>query len=159
MGEDEMEEGEGEMMSEGGESELSETDAKRLAEKQYALMHSSDGGEMGESDMDEYSFDEEGESYYENISDDGEPAPKLIPIAKATDSDRDYQSDTSESESDIHDSVLDSQELDSDEGVDQQENPHGFVYGHHLDTYKKSKKERTAEQLREKEMTKFERAQ
>ena len=33
MGEDEMEEGEGEMMSEGGESELSETDAKRLAEK------------------------------------------------------------------------------------------------------------------------------
>ena len=71
-------------------------------------MHSSDGGEMGESDMDEYSFDEEGESYYENISDDGEPAPKLIPIAKATDSDRDYQSDTSESESEIHDSVLDS---------------------------------------------------
>ena len=70
-------------------------------------MRSSDGGEMGESDMDEYSFDEEGESYYEKIS-DGEPAPKLIPIAKATDSDRDYQSDTSESESDIHDSVLDS---------------------------------------------------
>ena len=71
-------------------------------------MHSSDGGEMGESDMDEYSFDEEGESYYENVSDDGEPAPKLIPISKESDSDRDYESDSSESESDIHDSVLDS---------------------------------------------------
>lgn len=69
MGEDEMQEmGEDEMMSgEGEESELEESakDPLSLANKQYAEMHSSDG-EMGESDMDEYSFDEEGESYYED---------------------------------------------------------------------------------------------
>jgi hypothetical protein len=31
------------------------------------------------------------------------------------------------------------------------DNQHGFVYGHHLDTYKKSKSERVADSLREKD--------
>jgi hypothetical protein len=30
------------------------------------------------------------------------------------------------------------------------DNAHGFVYGHHLDTYKKSKSERVADSLKEK---------
>jgi hypothetical protein len=32
---------------------------------------------------------------------------------------------------------------DSDEAIDEMENPHGFVFSHQLDTYKRSKKERT----------------
>lgn len=91
------EEGEHEMLSEGGESEMEEEgeaeeeplqygsvketeeknilkEARRLAEKQYKWMHSSDENvnssgaeeaddeEMNESDMDEYSFEEDGES-------------------------------------------------------------------------------------------------
>ena len=155
MGEDEMQEmGEDEMMSgEGEESELEEAakDPRSLANKQYAEMHSSDG-EMGESDMDEYSFDEEGESYYEDGLEDSNEAPqKLIPIPKKkVKSDRDYESD-SEEEDDSDESALedsDDEELDSDEAVDEMENPHGFVYGHHLDTYRRSKKERVAEAMK-----------
>lgn len=54
-------------------------------------------------------------------------------------------------------SDLDSSELDSDEGVDDMENVHGFVYSHHLDTYKKSKKERTAAMQKEREQNRDER--
>lgn len=38
------------------------------------------------------------------------------------------------------------------------ENPHGFIFSHQLDTYKKSKKERTAIQIKDREATKDERA-
>lgn len=66
--------------------------------------------------------------------------------------DRDYESDTpSASDSSINQSDLVSESLDSDEGVDDMENVHGFVYGHHLDTYKKSKKERTVAMVKERE--------
>lgn len=39
------------------------------------------------------------------------------------------------------------------------ENEHGFIYAHNLDTYRRSKKERVQEQLREKLDTKDERRQ
>lgn len=83
-------------------------------------MHSSDGEEeMAESDMDEYSFEEDGESYYENAgAEEGEEsAPALVPITiqkKAPKPDRDYESDSSEpEESSVQQSNLSSSELDS----------------------------------------------
>ena len=60
--------------------------------------------------------------------------------------DEDYMSDTpSESSGTPNASQLDSSDFDSDEGRDNMENQHGFLYGHNLDTYKKSKKERNIE--------------
>ena len=103
--------GEDEMMSEGQESELEEVaqDPRSLANQQYAEMHSSDG-EMGESDMDEYSFDEEGESYYEDgLEDSIEAPPKLIPIPKKkVKSDKDYESDSEEEQDSDEESKLES---------------------------------------------------
>lgn len=52
------------MMSEGGESEIEEAIPALKKLTQQHLMQSSEGdadAEMGESDMDEYSFEEEGE--------------------------------------------------------------------------------------------------
>lgn len=62
--ESDMEGGEDEMMSEGGESEIEEANPIKKLSHQH-LMQGSEGdadAEMGESDMDEYSFEEEGES-------------------------------------------------------------------------------------------------
>lgn len=51
---------------------------------------------------------------------------------------------------------LDSEEL---EGSSEDDNPHGFVYSHHLDTFKRSKRERLAEQLKDKETNRAEHKQ
>ena len=74
-------------MGESFEAELSESEiAKARAVKQYEAMHSSDGAddeEMGEDDMDEYSFDEDGESWIEEDGEEEEDEPpKLVPASK-----------------------------------------------------------------------------
>ena len=56
-----------------------------------------------------------------------------------------YNSEDWRSESEMNSSDMGSSDEsipDSDEQVDEMENPHGFIYSHQLDTYKRSKKER-----------------
>jgi len=64
-------------MGESFEVELSESEIQKAqALKQYEDMHSSDGAddeELAEDDMDEYSFDEEGESWIEEEDEEEEP--------------------------------------------------------------------------------------
>jgi len=64
-------------MGESFEAELSESEIQKAqALKQYEDMHSSDGAddeELAEDDMDEYSFDEEGESWIEEEDEEEEP--------------------------------------------------------------------------------------
>ena len=40
---------------------------------------------------------------------------------------------------------------DLEEDSDEQANPHGFVFAHNLDTFRRSKKERLEKQLKERE--------
>lgn len=159
-GEEGGEEGEDSLseMGESFEAELSESEiAKAKALKQYEAMHSSDGAddeEMGEDDMDEYSFDEEGESWIEEDGEEEEQEPpKLVPAGKERKSVafapkvdvKEFAEDSSE----IRSSELES---DSDENSEESdENPHGFVFAHNLDTYRKSKKERNESLILEKD--------
>ena len=119
-------------------------------------------GEMGEDEMEDFEEGEE-ESYYENEEgeeSDQEEVPSLVPIETKPKKSVSFQapepsvsSEKSElepsSESDSFDS-LEEEEEDT-------ERAHGFVYSHHLDTYKKSKKEKNADQIADREATKEER--
>ncbi len=166
-----MEEGEA------GESEIeedvSETElAKVAALKQYKDMHSSqeegsgeDEGdeEMGEDDMDEMDFDEEGEeeSYYENeegAESDQEGIPALVPIISKPKKSVSFHQELPEVSEKSKEVSSESDSFDSEEEEESDtERAHGFVYSHHLDTYKKSKKEKNVDHIAEREQTKEER--
>jgi len=127
--------------------------------------------EAGESEMDEQASDqEEGEyeidqqSQDEFVSDDGdkqieneseeeesEEMPEVIPIDQDEDVRVNNERKESSNISDIDvDDYDDSEDYDTDEleMQDQMDNQHGFVYGHMLETYSKSKKDRI-EEMRE----------
>jgi len=120
--------------------------------------------EMGEDEMDEWGEDE----IEEYDDEEEEEAPALVPIntktkkaqlkAKKPKVDLDYATDSpSSEEGSLRPSEINSSEFDSDEGQDAMENPHGFIFSHQLDTYKKSKKERNIIQMKEREATKDDR--
>jgi hypothetical protein len=118
------------------------------------------GGESCEEEMDfgeEFSFEEDGESYIEYPSDDDEEVPKLVPgglksahqpedmIEFAPESsedevDEDEAGSKGEQSSDYSD--IPTSELEEYEEENAEDNPHGFMYASRLDTYKKNKRER-----------------
>lgn len=159
-----------------GESEMSE-DNRLKAEKQYHELHSSDGAEEGESEMALESGEYEWEDVEEELSESEDEPPELVPIEEDRDTDRkpakkrsksvpvptkEFESDFS-SESDVEEEE-DVDEMSSDaldeaiqafeHSSEEQDNEHGFVYAHNLNTYKLNKKERIEALQQEREENK-----
>ena len=146
----------------GSESEAGEEGEQEMEDYQFekddaqveisAMGESGEEEEMRESDMDEFSFEENGESYIEMPSDEEEEVPNLIPapkkaIKKSADI-IEFQPESSEDEveekSDYSD--IPTSELDEYSEENEEDNPHGFMYASKLDTYKKNKRERLEQQ-------------
>jgi len=117
--------------------------------------------EMGEDEMseDEFMMQEEGEAEMDEGEEEGEEedeeVPEAVPISKqGVNNERRVFSDASESGSEVSDIDVDdygssSDDYNSDElNVNTTANPHGFVYGNMLETFKKGRAERLGE-LRE----------
>lgn len=96
----------------------------------------SEEAEEEDADDDEFVSDDDGSK--EIVDSDDEKIPKVVSAkVKAINHERKESSEVSDIDPDDFSS---SSEYDSDEiAVDTVENPHGFVYGQMLDTYKKSK--------------------
>ena len=103
--------------------------------------------EMGESEMSEEEDDEELVSEEEEGKEEDDKIPKVIPVNHASINHTRKPDESNSNISDIDpDNFSDSSEYESDEFAENNlENPHGFVYGSMLDSYKKNKKERVLE--------------
>lgn len=96
-----------------------------------------ESGEEMDEDMDEFSFEEEGES-------DASEAPSLVPATPPEPVESkdviEFQPESSSEEPvEESSSMMGSSEMEELEAME--DNPHGFVYSHQLDTYKRTKKE------------------
>ena len=112
----------------------------------------SEDDEEGEIELDEEDAEEDME---EELEDDDEEAEASDEESEDSESEsEEVASEEEEKSDDLED--LDSEEL---EGSSEEDNPHGFVYSHHLDTFKRSKRERLAEQLKDKEVNRAEHKQ
>ena len=104
---------------------------------------------MGEDEMEDFEEGEE-ESYYENeegVESEQEEVPALVPIQTKPKKSVSFQAPViSESSEKSEEPQSESDSFDSQEEEDEDaERAHGFVYSHHLDTYKKSKKEKNVD--------------
>ena len=104
---------------------------------------------MGEDEMEDFEEGEE-ESYYENeegVESDQEEVPALVPIQNKPKKAVSFQApELSESSEKSEEPQSESDSFDSQEEEDEDaERAHGFIYSHHLDTYKKSKKEKNVD--------------